>query len=566
MIGGLALFIFGMDVMSAGLREATGHRLRKILAKATRNRVAGVGLGTAIGFLVQSSASTVMIVGFINAGLMTLAQSVPPMLGVNLGTTLSMQLISFKLADYCFVAIAAGFIVSMTAPRPSVKAIGRALMGFGLLFLGMNTMSDAIQPYREVFAPWLAHANGSTLRGMLTGVLISAGITGVIQSSGATIGMGFALISSGVITSIEGIFPIIVGANIGTCVTAMLGSIGTTVDARRSAFSHLFFNIFSAAAAIVAAPLFYRYMPTTSGDLIHQAANANTTKMLFSILIILPLTPLYARIVVKLTPSRKKPMSPSFLDDTLLNRPEMAIYATLRELQRVGAICVESFQLNSDFMLKRERRIMRHIKISEASINDIKTAMKDFVTSITFRHLSKRQAILLQHVDRCMSDIERIGDHIDKLSDITERRSRLISARFSPELLELWYALHRASAKVLELGIKSLDPDCENFNAMGTMLIETHAAYREISVHTREQLYTMMAENQVTPIAGVYFRDYLSVFDRMAKHIKSIAQAEQQPYFRIKHRKLDNITNVASTLTPPQTVNANKFPADMKNG
>ena len=291
LLGGLALFIFGMRTMSDGLSSAVGDGMRTLLGKATRNRLAGLGLGTVIGGLIQSSASIVLFIGFINAGLMTLTQSMAPILGANIGTTLSVQLISFKLSDYGLPAIFLGLMLHMMARKRKLKYGGQAVLGFGLLFLGMMFMGDSIKPHRELFEPWLAHINGSTMSGLITGTLVAALITGVIQSSGAVIGMGFAMISAGAITEFEGIYPIIIGANVGTCVTGLLGSIGTSVDARRAAVIHLIFNLMSTSIAIAASPLFYRYISVTSDDLIRQAANADTIKMTLTALLMLPLVP-----------------------------------------------------------------------------------------------------------------------------------------------------------------------------------------------------------------------------------------------------------------------------------
>lgn len=558
-LGGLALFILGMNIMSTGLRLAAGNRLRRMLGRATRNRFSGIGLGTLLGFLVHSSATTVMLVGFVNAGLITLAQSIPATMGANIGTTLSMQLVSFRLGDYAFVAIALGFIVSMAARNNVVKNSGRALMGFGLLFLGMSTMSGALAPYRDLFRPWLAYADGTTLSGILIGIVVSAGVTAVIQSSGATIGMGFALISAGVVTDLQGIFPIILGAHIGTCVTALLGSLGAGIDARRAALAHLFFNIYSTIAAALAAPLFYRFIPLTSDCVIRQAANADTVKMFASAIILLPFASLLGPIVERLTPSKRRSVKLSRLDHELLNRPEMAIYGALKELQRVGEMCIEGFALNAKYMVTFDPAHLRRISIIEENINEIKAAMKDYVFQVTKRQISRRQAILLQHVDRCMSDIERIGDHVDRLSDITFRRRKVPAALVPRDLVERWYDLHRAAQKVLELGIQSLDPDCRDFATMGRSVLAARDDYDKVSRICRDELYRAMESNRVTPLAGVTYREYLSVFDRMVKHMKSIAQEEMQTSFQIKIEKLDAVSGRAPYVEPPEMVDPDEF-------
>lgn len=540
-VGGLALFIFGMRTMSQGLKDFAGQRLRKILAGATRNRASGLGLGTLLGFLIQSSASTVMLVGFINSGLMSLFQSIAPMLGANIGTTLSMQLISFKLSDYCLAVIACGLIIQLTTSAPRLKNCGKALLGFGLLFLGMKTMSAGLQPYRASLQPFLAQISGATLGGLLTGVLLSAGITAIIQSSGATIGMGFALVSAGAITDFQEIYPLIVGANIGTCVTALLGSIGANIDARRAAISHLIFNLESALLGILTAPLFFRYIDLTSGDIIHQAANANTIKMVISALCVLPFMRYHAALVRLILPARKPQPEPSHLDRNLLKTPELAIVATLRELQRTTKICTESIELSARELLYHKRQNRQSIALNEHSINDIKKAMKDYLATLTEYYLSKRQAVLIQHIDRCMSDLERIMDHIENLSIIAQRQRKIPAAHFTPQMITEWLALYRKTAKLLALLAHSLDTEANQFYRKATKILEFYGEYTQTVAKVKKSHLSRIEKKQITPIAGILFSDYISNFERITKHIHAIATAEQQPQFQIKEDKFERV-------------------------
>ena len=560
LLGGLALFIYGMRTMSHGLASAVGQGIRGIIAKATRNRIAGIGLGGMIGFLIQSSASVVLFIGFINAGLMTFSPSLAPMLGVNIGTTLSIQLISFKLADYCLIGVIIGLILHLVAPQSRIKFGGLALFGFGLLFLGMTLMSDAIRPNRELLEPWLEHINGSTPSGLLTGAITAALVTGIIQSSGAVIGMGFAMVSAGAITDIQGIYPIIIGANIGTCVTGILGSIGTTIEARRIAVAHLLFNLISTALASAAAPLFYKYIPLTSSDIIHQAANANTLKMVLSALLFLPLIPLLGRVVVFITPTKTKQPEPSFLDENLLNRPEQAIFASLRELQRTARLCAQSLHLAAEEFIQHDPRRGRLIKVNEQSVNAIKVAMRDYLAKLTFHYLSKRQAILIEHIDRCMSALERVGDHIENLSDIAKRQRSMPSARFGTEAIEDWLSVHRAVETLLAKVIESLDPETANFQELAKEIMELREDYRETALTAQDAHFQRLEEKAVTPIAGILFNDYLSNFWRITKHIKNIALAEQQPQFWLKREKMGNVMSAeAPGYTIPDQINPDDY-------
>ena len=560
LLGGLALFIYGMRTMSKGLSDAVGKGMRGIITKATRNRMTGVGMGSSVGFLIQSSASIVLYVGFINAGLMTLNQSIAPMLGANIGTTLSVQLISFKLADYCLVGVFAGLMMHLIAKTPKVKNGGLALLGFGLLFLGMTIMGDAIRPHRELFEPWLARISGSTTSGLVAGTLAAALITGIIQSSGAVIGMAFAMVSAGAITDFEGIYPIIIGANIGTCVTGLLASIGTTIAARRIAIAHLLFNIISTILAIIAAPLFYTYIPLTAGDIIHQAANANTIKMVISALLFLPLVPLYGKLVVLITPSKMKQPEASYLDEDLLNRPEQAIFACLRELQRTARICAQNLRLAGEEFIQHEPHRDRLIHVNEQSVNAVKAAMRDFLAKLTRQYLSKRQAILIEHIDRCMSDLERVGDHIENLSEIARRQRGLPAARFIPAAMEDWLAIYLAVEKLLNKVIESLDPEVPDFQTFAKEILVLREDFRTTALKAQQSHFKRLEDKVVTPIAGMIFNDYLSNFWRITKHIKNIALAEQQPQFWIKREKLGTIMSAeAPGYTLPEKTNPNDY-------
>ena len=558
-LGGLALFILGMNLMTDGLRGASGSGLRTLLARATRNRLAGVALGTILGTLVQSSAVTVMLVGFINAGLMTLAQSVPPMLGANIGTTLSMQLISFKLGEYCYLAIALGFLLQFASPSPRARELGRAILGFGLIFLGMNIMGDAIRPHRDLFARVLAGIRGDTLAGMVRGAVIATLATAVIQSSGALIGMCFALITAGVFTALEDVYPVVIGANIGTCATALLGSIGTNIEARRSAVAHLLFNVLGSIVAIVFAPLFLRLAAWTSADLIHQTANVNTAVMLVRALLVFPITGLYARFVTWIVPSRRSPPQPSFLDGQLVEYPEKAICAAISEIRRVTRICARSLRLNMDVLLQVDRRKVQAIKLNENVVDEIKRAMKDYLATLARRHLSRRQAIIIQHLNRCMADVERIGDHIDEICDISVRRAKVPLARFDHAALELLFQLYESADKVLHLVIESLDPENPDFQGQAQAILLARDEYAEKSLNAKAQFTERIASHDVPPIAGMFFSEYVAAFDRIVKHGKTIALAEKQPYFWIKRKKLERMAEEAPEYKPPPLSDPHDF-------
>ena len=539
-LGGLALFIFGMNIMTDGLREAAGQKLRTILSVMTTRKLSGLGLGTLIAALVHSSATTVMVVGFINAGLMTLVQAIPVVLGANIGTTLSMQAISFKLGDYALFAVATGFIVSMVAKNPKHKKIGLSFMGFGLLFLGMNLMSDAIKPHRELLKPVMASISGETPKGLVLGILLATALTSIIQSSGATIGMAFALVTAGVLTSVEQTMPIILGAHIGTCATALLGSIGTSISAKRLAYSHLIFNVLNVtAAALLKGPLVAFLVWMSPDNVLRQSANLHTVVMVVAGFLMLPLSAPYARFITRVFRSRKPEPEPSHLDDKLLDFPEQAICACMRELQRVAKTCAKSLRLAGQTILFAQTPQDIHaIKLNEQVVNDVKAAMKEYLARLTRRYLSKRQAILIQHLDRCMSDLERIGDHIETICNLSLRRQKVPEAVVDKESFDTAFRLYENALRLFKLVIDSLDPDRENIQEIAQQILQARDDYMQDSLNTRAMFTDKVAQRLITPIAGIFFSEYIAALDRIVKHSKTIALAEKQPQFWIKRTKL----------------------------
>lgn len=560
-LGGLALFIYGMNIMSDGLKEAAGQKLRSVLSVMTTRKLSGLGLGTVIATLVHSSATTVMVVGFINAGLMNLPQAIPVILGANIGTTISMQAISFRLGDYALFAVTVGFLISMITKDPKRRKLGLSLMGFGLLFLGMNLMSGAIKPHRELLKPIMATISGATPSGLVLGILLATLLTAIIQSSGATIGMAFALTQAGVLTSIEQTMPIILGAHIGTCATALLGSIGTHMNAKRSAFGHLIFNIFNVIlAALFKTPLIWvlEWLNRIPADATHeqiaaavvrQSANLHTLVMVVAAFLVLPFSPLYAQLLIRIFRSRKPEPEPSYLDDKLLEYPEQAICAAIRELQRVAKICARNLRLAGQTILfAHTPKDIHALKLNEQIVNDVKLAMKEYLARLTRRYLSKRQAILLQHIDRCMVDLERIGDHIETVCDLSLRRQKIPEAIVDKESFDALFRLYENALAIFRLVIDSLDPNRENIQEIAQQILQARDDYMQASLTTRAMFTDKVAQRSITPIAGIYFSEYISALDRIVKHSKSIALAEKQPQFWIKRTKLGKHVDMAPEL------------------
>ena len=277
-------------------------------------------------------------------------------------------------------------------------------------------------------------------------------------------------------------------------------------------------------------------------------------------LLLLPLAPVLGKLVTWMVPSKTAQPEASYLDVHLLNRPEQAIFACLRELQRTTRICASSLRLAAEEFIQHDARRAKRIKINEQSVNAIKAAMRDYLARLTRQYLSKRQSILIGHVDRCMSDLERVGDHIDNLSDIAKRQRSISTARFSPEITEDWLSIHRAVEHLLAKVIESLDPETANFQEIAKEIIELRGEYSQTAIAVRNAHFQRLEAKDITPIAGLMFNDYLSNFWRISKHIKNIALAEQQPQFWLKREKLSKVmSNEAPGYSLPDSINPDDY-------
>lgn len=540
-LGGLALFLLGMNQMTEGLRGAVGERLREVLRRGTCQPSAALGLGTVLGFLAHSSATTVMTVGFLNAGLLSLSQSLPVFFGANIGTTLSMQLVSFRLTDYAYAAVAVGFFVRLVVPNPTVASCARALMGFGLLFWGMATMSGAIEPHREVLARYLTAVDGSTWQGMAYGILLATVITLIVQSSGAVIGMCFALASAGVLVSIEQVFPIVLGAHLGTPVTALAASIGAHRDARRGAVGNLLFNLINVALALLIAPLLLWGIPLLSGDLVHQIAHLHTAVMVIAAAVLMPFVAQYALMLQRLIPVQPDEARGSNLDYDLIPMPESSLRAAMRELGRSLDLSAASLAAVRQLLREYDAAVVRRVKRNEETINELKDAVSAYIRDMVDRYLSRRQALLAQYLVHIASDVERVGDHVDHMCDNVVEMHKHKSIEFDQELVaELERTLDAAMA-VLDATRQSLNSDQPDYKVTAGHIQSRRDAFAELSSSIRQTVDQKVASHEVTAIVGLFFSDFGLSLDRLVRHCRMIAVEQQQPYFFLKDSKLNVI-------------------------
>lgn len=451
LLGGLAIFIFGMNMMSESLQKAAGEKMKKILGILTVNPVMGVLAGTiATAVMQSSSATTVMVIGFVSAGLMTLKQGISVILGANIGTTMTAQLLAFNISDYIFVIIFVGFIVSFVFKSEKIKSIGQTIFAFGLLFEGIQIMSSVMKPLAAspVFINMIDHVSGMPVLGVLVGTLMTL----VVQSSSATIAVlqNFAAqagpdgVSS--IIGLAGAIPVLLGDNIGTTITALLACIGQSRDAKRTALAHCTFNVTGAFLFIWFVKPYAHFIQaiSTKGPevevIARQIANAHTIFNITMTLIWLPLIWLLVKIVVKILPYKEKNSKqkevPVFLDPRLISQPAAAMEMVAREILRCSGMVEQMIhRLNHAIErqdLRRVDSILRQAVVVRKLYDNIVSYLSSLFSSGSMTEEQATQTAGMMYI---LSDIERTDalctEATESLQSILEKKHKL-----SPEAVE----------------------------------------------------------------------------------------------------------------------------------
>ena len=560
-LGGIGLFVFGMEMMSRELQLTAGARLRVLLSRLTNRRLSGVGLGVLLGFLIHSGPATVMTVGFTNAGLLDFLQALTVIVGANIGTTLSMQVIAFNVNRYCYLLIFGGVAAYLFSRRSAVTHLGLVTVGLGLLFLGMRLIAEAVAPIQTAgwFSVVLQHTNAGTVSGMIAGVLLSAIFTAVIQSSGATIGILFALGSAGVFTSIDQVFPFVLGAHIGACAPALLGSIGVSISARRAAVSHLVFNVLGAAGAMALYRAYAVLMPLTAASLSRQVANTHTAVQVVTALAILPFLGSFAGLITRLLPSGEVEPEHSHLDDGLLDRPEMALVAALRELQRMAAIARRMFQDAMRGFLDLNPQRFVYVRKNEEVLDTLKEAINAYLLALAGRRLSRRQALMIQYLQAAAADLERIGDHVDSLASLTQEKIAR-DVWFTDDTVMDLIELFKKADHILALTIRSFEPSFYDVPAgLAAETLEARNQYVQCSLDIRQKERNRILEKRVDALAGMFLHRYIMCFNKIVKHSKTIALVEKDPLFYVKEHKLEKL---AAPIEPQAKTPRVKAPYD----
>ncbi len=516
--GGLAIFIFGMEMMSEGMKKTAGSKMRTILAALTKNPVIGLFVGAFVTMVIQSSsATTVMLVSFVQAELMGFTQAIGVILGANIGTTITAQLIAFKLTDYALLMIITGFLMRFLGKTDNIKFTGEAILGFGFLFFGMKLMGDSMKPLRT-YQGFVDIMKG--LENPLLALLVGAAITGIIQSSSAFSGIVIVLAQQQMITLEAGI-PMIIGANIGTCVTAGLASIGTVRDAKRVAIVHVIFNTLGAALFIFWTPTFADIIRTIAAkfnsDTARQIANAHTFFNVSLALIFLPFTTIIARLAYRILPEKveEKGIEPAtrHLDKSMISTPVLAIDSARSEISRMAKILGRMLDaIIVPFISEKPEQdkhnpqlsLLEGIEMREKKIDFLETRIGDYLLQITRQEMSDEQASEVYGMISIIKDMESIGDIIhNKMIPLIDRKKaqdRVFSQEGNKELLVYNEKICKQIYR-LEHTFAEIDPEI----ARKTVLMEEK--YLDLLAQYQSQLLARLSLEQKEPLEthGVYW-------------------------------------------------------------
>ena len=527
LLGGLALFLFGLDQMTTGFKAVAGEGLRKLLAKLTTNRFSGALTGAFVTALLQSSSvTTVLLVGFVSAGLMTLSQSVGVIMGANIGSTVTAQIIAFKVTKYALIAVTLGFAMSFVGRHDKIKQYGAMVMGLGLVFFGMNMMSDATRPLRD-YQPFIDLMQ--QMKNPLWGILIALVFTGLVQSSAATTGIVIVLATQGLVTLENGI-ALAFGANIGTCVTALLASIGKPREAVRAAAVHIMFNVLGVllwVGFIDHLALFVRWISPVSAELEgvealaadtpRQIANAHTVFNVANTVLFIWFTTPLALLAQKLIPSKPvveaERIKPQFIDDMYLETPDMALELTRRELARLGDLVLD--------MLRKAPPIVMAGKADELAAVEQMDEDVDLLYGDIVAHLAElSQVELTSHETALMADLTSISNHIEDIGDTVETnmvslgRERLRQQfQISDMTRQKFRPFFDEVTRSLELSIKAMLDDDE---AAAQEVLEMKGQIRDLADDMSEHLRQRLRSPEGNRVAA------FSIETDMAENLKRV--------------------------------------------
>ncbi len=528
LLGGLALFLYGMQMMSTGLEAAAGNRMKSILEKLTSNRVKGVLVGAAITAVIQSSsATTVMVVGFVNSGLMTLKQAVWVIMGANIGTTITGQLIALDIGAIAPLFAIAGVGAIMFIKSEKVHHISSIFAGLGILFMGMDMMGAAMSPLKEseAFISLMTKFDNPLL-----GILVGALFTAVIQSSSASVGILQALASTGMIPLSSAVF-VLFGQNIGTCITAVLASIGMKVNAKRTTVIHLLFNIIGTVLFTViclVTPYVTWIEAMTPGDPVAQIANAHTVFNIVTTLLLLPFGTHMANIAVRILPDSKKADDEDlrlkyirpFESSYAIGHSAVAVSQVRDEVNRMRDMVAKNISDSFDSLVQYDEKLRKKVSEREEYIDFLNKGISEYIVSLMASEMNMSDSRKINGYYAIISNLERIGDHAVNLAEYGDDM-RKWEIDFSDTVKE---ELNEMKAQCIAALDNLKEVTSENVERILSQAVIIEQKTDDMRDKYLKKQMQRLKKGKCKPQSGIVFSEILTDFERMGDHALNIAQ------------------------------------------
>ena len=526
LMGGLGLFLFGMNFMSQGLQKAAGAKLRSVLTAISKNKYIAVLFGALFTAIIQSSgATTVMVVTFVNAGLMELAQAVGIIFGANIGTTITAQLVSFNLTAVAPVILFVGVVMFLFMKKPIFKKIGEVVIGFGALFMGISMISGAMSQLNDYPAVINTLAQ---LTNPVLAILVGLIITVIVQSSSVTVSILLLMAGEGLVT-LPVCFYFILGCNIGSCTPAVMAAMDAKKDAKRAALIHVLFNVFGmiiiSVILIFAMEPFTAFIQAISGsDIKRSVANTDTIYKVFQTLIFLPVSTQFIKLVNKLVPGddvKHEGFTLQYISMNTVFSPTAAIVEAMQEISRMGRKAEQNLKLSMEAFFDGEQAKIDQVYGTEKYIDYLSHEITDYLVDVNQRQLPVSDSLKIGALFHVVNDIERIGDHAENIADAAVRMKEE-NITFSKKATKEIQDMFEKDMRLLTCALEMFENE-DRSHMEEILTIEEEVDQMEIDLQNSH--IRRMAKGKCSPESGLIFTDLVTGLERVADHATNIAFA-----------------------------------------
>lgn len=527
MAGGLGLFLFGIRTMGDGLENAAGAKLKRMLEVLTGNRFLAVLVGFVVTAIIQSStATTVMVVGFVNAGMMSLAQAVGVIMGANIGTTVTSLLIALNFSSVAAAAVLVGVILMLASKKTVVKNLGAIFTGFGLLFLGIDMMSDSMAPLRDSagFMNFIVAVSESPLR-PLFGIILGIVMTAVLQSSSASVGVLQTLAMQGLVPLKFSVF-VLFGQNIGTCLTALFSTVGAKKNSKRAAVIHLLFNLIGTGIFILIALLtpYVEWIEKLSPDPMAQIAISHIVFNIVSTVVMFPFAKVLVKLSCLLVPGKddsESEMHCKFIDDRLLNTPPFAVMQVSKEVARMAKLARDNFETSAHALINRSDKDLDKVMENEEIINYLNHHITSYLVKLNALDITDSDSDYIARVFHAINDIERVGDHAINLAEAAQHNIGE-GLKFSDPAREELNQLCGSVVTLLERSMAAFDNQSLSDNEAKELSdLEEHID--DLTLECQDSHIFRLNRKECNTEAGMLYLNTITDFERVGDHAINIA-------------------------------------------